>query len=166
MWFMCAIVAFILGYLLHDNFEFVKTWFAPSKPKPTKKSDTLPPVPSPSLDTGSCSFSEEDIMLRQVYDYNGVPVTQNKITCSNCNQYVFRDEDGCVTYGYTGEGGVCTIGGFTGALKKTCSSDTDCRDTSNIVSLSSSSVTGTRCISGSCNAWEIQDSKTCPASFK
>ena len=165
VWFLFAVVAFVLGYLLHDNFASLKTWFADSTADTKTTSESLGAAPPPSLDTGYCTFPTQDVTLNQVYDYNGVPVGQNNIPCSTCNQYVFRDEDGCVTYGYTGDGGVCTIGGYTAQQEKTCSSDTDCRNTSNIVSLSSS-MTGPRCDSGFCNTWEIQPSKMCPAGFK
>jgi len=149
VWFFFTIVAFVLGYLVRGD---LRTMF--TEPAVTLISNTatqpLGSAPAPSLDPGYCTFPSQDLTLKQVYDYNGLLVNPTKIPCSNCNQYVSRDEDGCVTYGYAGEGGVCTIGGFTANQKKTCSGDTDC-------------AKGSRCVDKFCNAWEIQPSKSCPA---
>ena len=151
LWFLFAILTFVLGYILRDDIRKLFSEFKQKKKArdqaqgPTQK---LPPKPQPTSDGGVCFFENQDIILKNVYRYDGTRITDNSgLLCSNCNQYVFRDEDGCVAYGYEGDG-VCTIGGYTADVKKVCASDKDC----------GSAV----CRSGRCYNWEIPDSKVCP----
>ena len=83
------------------------------RPKPVPV-ETGPPPPLPDMSAqGMCSFEGEDMFNQQIYDYKGTLVvgTEN-VPCSNCNQYVFKDSDGCIPLGYDKGvgGGVCTAG--------------------------------------------------------
>ena len=160
IWFLAAVLTFILGYFISGD---LKKFFKKrhDKPKVTpggeKIDEPLPPKPSPSDDSGTCVFENEDLILKQVYDYTGKLVKQGtRISCSDCNQYVFRDEDGCVPYGYdkTEKGGVCTIGGN---VPKACQTDKDC-----VHSTDRRSTCDTA--KGFCThpPWVIPDSKVCP----
>ena len=68
---------------------------------------------------GTCTFEDEDLINNSVYSYDGTSVpweanVKDKIyiDCSQCNQYVVKDEDGCLPLGYDQVSGnqVCTAG--------------------------------------------------------
>jgi len=151
LWVLFAILTFVLGYILRDDIRKLLSEIKQKKKAGARGSTKrLPPKPRPSGDDGMCFFENQDIILKNVYGYDGARVTDNSgLLCSNCNQYVFRDEDGCVPYGYKGDR-VCTIGGYTAGVKKVCASDKDCV------------TAGAVCRSGQCYNWEIPDSKVCP----
>jgi hypothetical protein len=156
IWFFCAVLAFVIGFATRDD---IRRFIDGSRSSRVKKKDEdpLPPKPSPQTDAGgTCVFENEDLVLKQVYDYSGKRVSQGTtVNCSDCSQYVFKDEDGCVPYGYdftenrSKSGGVCTVGGYK---KQACSSDKDCTN-------------GKGCGPDKfCNdpPWVIPDSKVCP----
>ena len=84
------------------------------KPVPGGGTGTLPPPPPPDASApGVCSFEGEDVFNKQIYDYKGtLVVPQTSVPCSNCNQYVFKDSDGCIPMGFdkNSGSGVCTAG--------------------------------------------------------
>lgn len=159
IWFFFAIMAFVFGFAFRDDIR--KVIDGTKKPVKTrrgeKRDEPMPPKPDPQQDVGGgmCVFENEDLILKQVYDYTGKRVTgAPSIKCSDCNQYLFKDEDGCVPYGFDltenggKTGGVCTIGGY---VKKACKTGDDCTN-------------GTSCEGGFCSnpPWVIPDSKVCP----
>jgi hypothetical protein len=152
IWFMFAILAFVLGYLLRDNIRSLWVSVRVNKKKNPDEKKPLPPKPSPSTDGGTCLFENEDVVLKQIYGYDGKRVQDNSgIPCSQCNQYIFRDEDGCVPYGYEVEKsgkGVCTIGEYVKGMKS-CTKSTDC-------------PYGSTCLDNVCTTWAIPESKMCP----
>jgi hypothetical protein len=158
IWFFFAVIAFMVGYFARDDIKKLFKKKPVVTPGGEKIDVPLPPKPSPSSDGGTCVFENEDLILKQVFDYSGKRVRQGtKVSCSDCNQYVFRDEDGCVPYGYDktenkdNKVGVCTIGGY---VPKSCTKNEDCADKA-----------GSRCDSeGFCTKppWVIPDSKVCP----
>ena len=157
IWFFFAVLAFVIGYFVSDDIKKLFKKKPVVTPGGEKIDEPLPPKPSPSSDGGTCVFETEDLILKQVFDYNGKRVTQGtKISCSDCNQYVFKDEDGCVPYGYDREekGGVCTIGGY---VPKACTKNEDC-----VGSTDRRSTCDTA--KGFCTnpPWVIPDSKVCP----
>jgi len=84
------------------------------KPKPPAPPGPKP-LPNPDATAqGMCYFEGQDVYNKQVYDANGTLVTDSSvpIPCSNCVQYVFHDQDGCIPLGYDrgAAGGVCTAG--------------------------------------------------------
>ena len=158
IWFFCAALAFVIGFTARDD---IRKFIDGKKKHGTKKrdggGDPMPPKPDPQTDAGgTCVFENEDLILKQVYDYSGKRVPQGTtVSCSACNQYVFKDEDGCLPYGYDftenvgGKSGVCTVGGYK---KKACSSNKDCSN-------------GSTCGPDKfCKdpPWVIPDSKVCP----
>ena len=162
---LLAILTFALGYVLHgDIMKLWKWWNVKRKEDP--KQENLPPKPKPTSDGGMCHFSQEDTVLKNVHGYDGKHARFSsdpnlvKFSCSECNQYVFKDEDGCIPYGFdkvencpngncNGILGVCTIGDYIAMPKKpACSKDTDCSPG--------------LCMDGTCKTWEIPASKKCP----
>jgi hypothetical protein len=160
IWFFAAVLAFVIGYLARDDIrKFFEKKKKPVKtPGGEKVEEPLPPKPTPTSDGGSCTFENEDTVLKQVFSYDGKLVKPGtKVSCSECNQYVFKDEDGCVPYGFdrgNKKSGVCTIGTYVkdevkGVVQRACSSSKDC-------------LNNARCEDGVCLTWMIPDSKVCP----
>ena len=151
IWFVAAVLAFAMGYLLRDQ---IAALFKPKAHRKTKKhhEEDLPPQPPPQDGvTGMCVFEDQDTMMHRVFDYKGKRVAKGTtVSCSECNQYVFRDSDGCVPYTYDNEekGNVCMVGEY---LVQSCTSNKDCGQ-------------GQTCQSGKCTppVLTVPDSMTCP----
>ncbi len=56
--------------------------------------------PAPATTGPMCSFEGEDLFNKNVYLNGTLVTTSDQVPCSNCNQYVFRDADGCIPMGY------------------------------------------------------------------
>jgi hypothetical protein len=51
---------------------------------------------------GYCTFEGEDLLTGRVYTVGGSLVSENvsPIACNKCNQYVYKNDEGCVGYTY------------------------------------------------------------------
>jgi hypothetical protein len=83
--------------------------------RPTKKPEPKEPTGRPDPDTsakGTCSFEGEDVYNKKVFSYNGDLVQpKTQVDCSQCNQYVVKQDNGCLPMGYDSfEGDVCVAG--------------------------------------------------------
>jgi len=152
IWFTCAILAFLIGYFASGT---IKSFFATKKEHQKKSHQTnrkpLPTKPPPTSDGGTCSFEQEDIILGHVKDYSGKKVSRDTVPCSQCNQYLYSDEDGESPMGFWREASragasrsyVCTVGQYTvpksKSAQKSCTSDADCN--------------GAPCQGGKCTVW-------------
>ena len=67
-----------------------------------KKKPVLSKIEPDANALGYCNFVGEDLYNKNVHTFDGkqVPVTASPIKCSNCNQYVFKDDTNCTPYIY------------------------------------------------------------------
>ena len=116
----------LLGLLMIVSLVlFLVFWFWSGNPEPG------PPEP-PEAPPLMCSFDGSDLFNKRIYTATGTLVVEDvRDTCSNCSQYVYRDQDGCILLGYDESAPVC-IAGFRNATgnwsvppPKTCSFSTD-----------------------------------------
>ncbi len=164
IWFFAAVITFAMGFLLRDDirklFESRHRRRRHSDEPEKPDEDPLPPKPEATDDVGMCTFENEDVMLKMVYDYQGNLVSKNKqVQCSDCNQYIFKDQDGCVPYGFNRgsmAGKVCTAGTYVDPKEKVCRVNGDCLDNARCVDIDP--TTG----KGFCQTWMIPESKVCP----
>jgi hypothetical protein len=86
------------------------------------KKKTNVPTPDPSRPDpdmsakGTCSFEGEDVYNQKVFSYNGDLVKpKTQVDCSQCNQYVVKQDTGCLPMGYDKAEGnnVCVAGNPT-----------------------------------------------------
>jgi len=66
----------------------------------TSSSTILQPPAPDTTALGYCTFKDDDLISNIVFGYSGtqVPVTASPLKCSQCNQYVFKDNTGCMPY--------------------------------------------------------------------
>lgn len=106
MWWFILFVIIVTVVLLALAFYLYKPDPPPAVPQKE--------LPEPIAGTqGMCTFEGEDIFNNKIHDYNGTLVKPDtNVPCSNCNQYVFKDSDGCISLGYDKRfgSGVCTAG--------------------------------------------------------
>ena len=111
---LLIIILIVLGY-------YGYTLIMKDSQKKEPKDDLPKPASNPSF-PGKCEFEGEDVLNKNLYTYDGKLVTQSDtvINCSDCPQYIFKDESGCVYYTFdetynkdyigknSGSTGVCT----------------------------------------------------------
>lgn len=74
---------------------FLVFWFWSGNPDPGQNPE--PPEAQPLM----CSFDGSDLFNKRIYTATGTLVVEDvKDACSNCSQYVYRDQDGCTPLGY------------------------------------------------------------------
>ena len=83
-------------------------WFLSSDDKEKKKKAmTTMSLTPPAKDTSSevsgktCQFEGEDLFNKEIYKWSdGTRIKKNPINlpCGECNQYLFKDKEGCVPY--------------------------------------------------------------------
>ena len=101
--FLILVCLLYYGYCIVTDTKLIPDWVYFWK---TKKSDTGGDTGSltlPDPDTaalGYCDFEGEDLFTGDVYTFDGkkVPVDVSPILCSTCNQFIFKDDEGCVSY--------------------------------------------------------------------
>jgi len=83
------------------NRKIIPDWVYFWKNDPTKGGSNTLNAPTPDDNAlGYCNFEGEDLYNGDVYTFDGkkVPVDVSPIECSTCNQYVYKNDEGCVTY--------------------------------------------------------------------
>jgi hypothetical protein len=164
IWFFCAVLAFAIGFAMRDDIRKLFDTVVTKKKRGSSKKKTdddpegpMPPKPDPQTDlTGTCSFEGEDLFMKSARDYKGnVLKPGTTVKCSECNQYVSKEDDGCLPYGFNrGSMGskVCQVGTYEvppSKERKSCQSSKDCPDNA-------------PCADGYCETWMIPESKVCP----
>ncbi len=98
------LVLVTLGYLYWKSLQ----------KKEAPKRDPNRPDPDMSA-TGTCSFEGEDVYNKKVFSYDGDLVQpKTQVDCSQCNQYVVKQDNGCLPMGFDSfEGNVCIAGNKT-----------------------------------------------------
>ena len=101
--FLVLVCLLYYGYCTITDTKLIPDWvyfWRTKKGDPTTGSGDLS-KPSPDSNAlGYCDFEGEDLYLGAVYTFDGktVPVDVSPILCSTCNQYVYKNDDGCVSY--------------------------------------------------------------------
>ncbi len=101
--FLFLVLLFLIyfAYRTIEGKQVIPDWvYFWRKKDPTKGgSDKTPPPPDDNA-LGYCTFEGEDLYDKNVYTFDGKLVSKDvsPIKCSTCNQYVFKDESGCVKY--------------------------------------------------------------------
>ena len=97
--FIIFVFLMYYGYLLISDKPFPEFW--KNIGKKTKKNNIVKPTPNSNA-LGYCTFEGEDLYNKDVYTFDGkkVSVDVSPIKCSDCNQYIFKDDTGCVSYIY------------------------------------------------------------------
>ena len=99
--FVILVALLYYGYsVLNDKDPF--SFFKKSKSAPD---DNFPKVPPPPDKTalGYCTIDSQELYNYYVYTYDNkqVPTRMSPIPCSQCNQYIYRDDSGkCSQYMY------------------------------------------------------------------
>lgn len=102
--FLILVCLLYYGYRVVTDTKLIPDWVYFWK---TKKSDTGADVNGsftlPNPDTtarGYCDFEGEDLYSGDVYTFDGkkVPVDVSPILCSTCNQFIYKNDEGCVSY--------------------------------------------------------------------
>ena len=99
--FLVLVCVLYYGYRVVTDTKLIPDWVYFWR---TKKDDdgggsgTQPTPDSTAL--GYCDFEGEDLYSGDVYSFDGKKVSVNvsPILCSTCNQYVYKNDDGCVSY--------------------------------------------------------------------
>ena len=125
VWFLVVAVLIFVGFIincLYKNPSIKSIWGCFG----SKKSDDTPGELPVSTKGMLCEFEGEDLFNNKVYSRDGTLITEQpeKMTCNECNKYVYQKELGeCYDIGYDEEYqskgsvvGVCSVG-FT---KKSC----------------------------------------------
>jgi hypothetical protein len=100
--FLLLVLLLYVGYCLITGRKIIPDWVYFWKKKDdsgTSGGDlTLPSPDTKAL--GYCDFEGEDLFTGDVYTFDGkkVPVDISPIECSTCNQYIYKNDDGCVGY--------------------------------------------------------------------
>jgi hypothetical protein len=98
--FLLLVVLFYVGYCIITGRKIIPDWVYFWKTKSNDPKGTLnAPTPDDNA-LGYCDFEGEDLYNGDVYTFDGkkVPVDVSPIECSTCNQYVYKNDDGCVMY--------------------------------------------------------------------
>jgi hypothetical protein len=98
--FLLLVLLFYVGYCVITGRKIIPDWIYFWKKTDTKPKGTIN-APTPDANAlGYCDFEGEDLYNGDVYTFDGkkVPVDVSPIECSTCNQYVYKNDDGCVTY--------------------------------------------------------------------
>ena len=101
--FLILVFLLYYGYRVVTDTKLIPYWVYFWK---TKKSDTEGDtgsitLPSPDNTAGGlCKFEGEDLFTKAVYSFDGknLPVDVPPILCSRCNQFIFKDDEGCTPY--------------------------------------------------------------------
>jgi hypothetical protein len=101
--FLVLVFLLYYGYRTITNTKLIPDWVYFWRTK--KEGDTAGSgdLSKPDPDTsalGYCDFEGEDLFSGDVYTFDGktVPVDVSPILCSQCNQFVYKNDDGCVSY--------------------------------------------------------------------
>jgi hypothetical protein len=98
--FLLLVILFYVGYSVITGRKIIPDWvYFWKETKQDPKGTLNAPTPDNNA-LGYCDFEGEDLYNGDVYTFDGkkVPVDVSPIECSTCNQYVYKNEDGCVTY--------------------------------------------------------------------
>jgi hypothetical protein len=99
--FLLLVFLFYVGYCTVTGCKIIPDWVYFWKKKVTSGSKGTLVAPTPDDNAlGYCDFEGEDLYNGDVYTFDGkkIPVDVSPIKCSTCNQYVYKNEDGCVNY--------------------------------------------------------------------
>jgi len=98
--FLLLVILFYVGYCTVTGRKIIPDWVYFWKNGPSGPTGSLN-TPAPDNNAlGYCNFEGEDLFNEDVYTFDGkkVPVDVSPIQCSTCNQYVYKNDEGCVTY--------------------------------------------------------------------
>jgi hypothetical protein len=97
--FLLLVILFYVGYCIVSGRKIIPDWVYFWKKKKGDSGTLNAPTPDDNA-LGYCNFEGEDLYNEDVYTFDGkkVPVDVSPIPCSTCNQYVYKNDDGCVTY--------------------------------------------------------------------
>lgn len=107
VWFLVVILLIFIGFIIncfYKNPDTENLWdcFRFGTTKADVPDDVLPLSTKSKL----CEFEGEDIFNKKVYTFGGTLVTEQpeKMTCNECNKYVYQKEPGeCYDMGYDEE---------------------------------------------------------------
>ena len=99
--FLTLLFLLYFGYCTVTGKNVIPDFFKKKKKDDTTKGDINLPAPDNGA-PGYCDFEGEDLYNGDVFTFDGkvVPVDVSPIECSTCNQYVYKNDDGCVNYRY------------------------------------------------------------------
>lgn len=93
------LLLFYCGYRIITNKPIIPDFKKKNKPTSSPQG-TLSAQPPDTNALGYCVFEGEDLYSGDVYTFDGkkVPVDVSPIECSSCNQYVYKNSEGCARY--------------------------------------------------------------------
>jgi hypothetical protein len=100
--FLVLVCLLYYGYRTVTDTKLIPDWVYFWKTK-KEKGDAKGTLQKPTPDTsalGYCDFEGEDLYSGDVYTFDGkkVSVDVSPILCSTCNQFIYKNDDGCVSY--------------------------------------------------------------------
>jgi hypothetical protein len=99
--FLLFVILFYVGYCIVTGRKIIPDWVYFWKQGGGGGGGANSNAPAPDNNAlGYCIFEGEDLYNEDVYTFDGkkVPVDVSPIPCSTCNQYIYKNDDGCVTY--------------------------------------------------------------------
>ena len=91
MWYVTVPLVALLVFLVYYMYTVI-----------TKKETTNNKQQQVESSLGYCTFEGEDLFKHRVYTLDGKRVSRrvSPVKCTDCNQYVYKNREGCASYVY------------------------------------------------------------------